>query len=237
MITFFQEREIEKYLWEKKISGKLLTEIKDHMISQILEIQNNENLNFEKAFQETKVNWSKDLMLVRKNIFSSQKITKIAYELDKNKNKNIFLKSLLYSLVVVVFQVVSALVLSESWYLGIHIFKIIFAVLPFALIVMYIQQKYLANKVHRNNIVVNNFIHPLFVFAVTLVLDNFIKLPKNSLSIIYDYINYGSRGEITTYVFAKSMIAGVFLLTFYLFSYFSLRENIRKFKNYKKLYS
>jgi hypothetical protein len=53
---------------------------------------------------------------------------------------------------------------------------------------------------------------------------------------IYDFVNNHSHIEITGYVFANSMIAGVLFLTLYLFSYFSLKENIKKL-NYKKLYT
>jgi hypothetical protein len=238
MITFFQEREIEKYLQEKKISGKLLTEIKDHVISQILEIQNSKVLSFEEAFEETKVNWSKDLMMVKKNIFSRQKITKIAFEVDKITNRNLLLRSILFALLFVCFEITLSFFSNENLYLNIHkVFKIILAVLPFAVIGMYIQQKVLANKDYKDNVAVNNFIHPLFVFFITIVLDNLVDLPKNSFKVIYDYINFGSQGEVTTYVFAKSIISGIFLLALYLFSYFSLKENIRKFKNYKKVYN
>lgn len=237
MITFFQEREIEKYLLKRKISGKLLTEIKDHMISGILDIQNDENLAFEEAFERMKMSWSKDMVMVRKNIFSRQKITRLAYEIDKASNKNLFLKSFLFALAFIGSEIILAFFTNRDVYLGIHkIVKAVFFISPFIIVGMYISQKRLEKINFQKNIVLNNFVHPLFVFFLTVVADNLIDLPKNSNNMIYDFVNNHSHTEITGYVFAKSMIAGVLFLTLYLFSYFSLKENIKKL-NYKKLYS
>ncbi|MCS3871669.1 hypothetical protein J3D55_004585 [Chryseobacterium ginsenosidimutans] len=238
MITFFQEREIEKYLLEKKISGKLLTEIKDHMISQILEIQSHENLNFKSSFERTKIEWNGDLMMVRKNMFSRQKITKIAYKIDKVENVNIFFKSMIFALLFVGFQIILAIILSENWYSNVNaVLKIGFVLLPFVILGMYIKQKRLDFKTSQKNIVINNFVHPLFVFFVTILLDNIIELPKKSYKVFYEYVNLESHGEITTDVFIKCLIACVFLLVLYLFSYFSLKENIKKYSKLNKLYS
>lgn len=238
MITFFQEREIEKYLTDKKISGKLLTEIKDHMISQIADIQSNKNLNFEESFEVTKAGWSKDLALVRKNIFSRQKITKIAYEVDRATNRNLFLKSLLCALLFVGFEIVLASVLSENSFVNIHkIIKVVFFFLPFAIVGMYIRQKSLENRYFRKNIVINNFVHPLFVFVFTVFVDNLVDLPKNPYILIYNFINFDSQGGFTASVFTKSVFASILFFTLYSFSYLSLNENISRFKDYKKLYN
>ncbi|CEJ70872.1 hypothetical protein BN1195_03211 [Chryseobacterium oranimense G311] len=235
MITFFQEREIEKYLTEKKISGELFTEIKDHMVSQITDIQNYKNLNFEESFEATKAYWSKDLALVRKNIFSRQKITKIAYKMDRTTNRNLFLKSLLCALLFVGFEIILTFVLNENLYVDLYkIIKVLFFFLPFAIVGMYIRQKSLENKYYRKNIMINNFVHPLFVFVFTVFVDNLVDLPKNSYILIYNFINFGSQGEITASVFTKSLLAGILFFTLYSFSYFSLNENIRRFKRLQK---
>lgn len=237
MMTFFQEKEVEKLLLEKKLSGKLLYEIKDHMISQILEIQYNESLPFDEAFEKSKLHWEQDLMMVRKNLFSRQKITKISFEVDKIQNKNLFLRSLLYAFLFVLILITLAFVLNEDWYLKVNkVFKIVFTILPLLIIGMYIQQKRLTYKNQRNNIVLNNFIHPLMVFAISIIFDNLVEYPKNSYHVIYEYINSSSHNEATTYIFVKSLLLGTFLLTLYLFSYLSLSENIKKLKNYTKNY-
>ncbi|SDH52196.1 hypothetical protein SAMN05421846_10131 [Chryseobacterium taeanense] len=236
MMTFFQEREIEKYLLSKKISGKLLTEIQDHMISQISEIQKNENLNFENAFEEVKIYWSADLNMVKKNPFSRQKITSIAYEIDKINNKSTLLKSILIAFLFICVEIILAFALNEQWYLNINKFiKIIVFCLLLEIIVMFIRQKNMENKNNTGNIVINNFVHPLFVFFITLIADNLIEIPKNSFALIYDYINSISQTEISIFIFFKSIFAGFVFLTLYLFSYFSLKGNIKKLSQIKKI--
>ncbi|WP_415329173.1 hypothetical protein [Chryseobacterium sp. MMS23-Vi53] len=238
MITFFQEREIEKYLWEKKISGKLLKEIKDHMISQILEIQNDRSIGFEIAFEKTKLNWNKDLAMVRKNPFSRQKITKIAYEIDKIQNRNLFLRSMICAFVFAGFLMALAFLFNEETYLSINkAIKRTFLILPLLMLGMYVRQKRLASKNKQNNVVVNNFIHPLLVFGILIVMDNMIDYPNTSSNIIFNFVNFGSRGEVTTYVFIKIVMRGILLLALYLFSFFSLIENIKKFKQDQKIYN
>ncbi|SEM20985.1 hypothetical protein SAMN05421856_101749 [Chryseobacterium taichungense] len=238
MITFFQEREIGKYLLSKKISGKLLTEIKDHMISQISEIQKNKNLDFENAFEKVKIYWSADLSMVKKNPFSKQKITRIAYEIDKMNNKSILLKSISIAFLFICIEIILAFALNKEWYLNINkIIKIVVFCLLLEIIVMFIRQKSMENKNYGRNMVLNNFIHPMLIFIITIVVDNLIDLPKNSYVLIYDYINFGSQEKITTLIFAESILAGIVFLTLYLFSYFSLKENIRKLETVKNYFS
>ncbi len=238
MITYFQERQIEKYLLSKKITGKLLNEIKDHMTSQISEIQKNENMDFENAFEKIKVLWSADLRMVKKNPFSRQRITKVAYEIDKVNNKSILLKSILITFLFICIEITLAFALNEKSYLNINkIIKIVVFCLLLETIVLYIRQKSMQNKHYGDIVILNNFIHPILAFIITIVIDNLIDLPKNSYILIYDYINFGSQQKITTLIFAESILAGIILMTLYLFSYFSLKENIRKLETVKKYFS
>jgi hypothetical protein len=236
MITFFQEREIEKFLLEKKISGKLLGEIKDHMISQVLEIQYGKNLSFNEAFDQTKLNWGKDLMLVRKNFFSRQKITKIAYELDKVQNKKLMVKSIVYVCGFTILQVVLAYFLDKKSYLNVFaVFLLVLTISPLVILKMYIQQKRLQAK--NKSVVINNYIHPIFAFFVAFSSNQFIDLPSNGLKVIYDYITFGSKTGITTEIFTVCMLSNIVLLTFLLISFLSLQENIRRLKQAAKVYN
>jgi len=236
MITFFQEREIEKFLSEKKISGNLLAEIKDHMVSQILAIQYSKNLSFNEAFDKTKLNWGKDLILVRKNFFSRQKITKIAYEIDKAQNKKLMFKSLLYVCSFTVLQISLAYFLDKNIYFNLFVvFLLSIAISPFVVLGMYIQQKKLQAK--NKSVIINNYIHPIFAFFMAFSLNQFIELPTNGLGIIYNYINSNSKAGITTEIFTACMLNSVFLLTFLLISFLSLKENIRRLKQANKVYN
>ena len=73
MITAPQLTEIRNYLLAKKLPIDILIEVNDHFVSQILDIQREENLGFEEAFEKVKLKWGGDFILVRKNFFSSKK--------------------------------------------------------------------------------------------------------------------------------------------------------------------
>ena len=56
-MTELQLTEIRNYLLSKKLPIDLLLEVKDHFISQILELEKEENLSFKDAFEKTKNDW------------------------------------------------------------------------------------------------------------------------------------------------------------------------------------
>ena len=57
MISEPQLTEIRNYLLSKKLPIDILIEVNDHFASQITDLQKEENLNFEEAFEKTKENW------------------------------------------------------------------------------------------------------------------------------------------------------------------------------------
>jgi hypothetical protein len=60
MITETQLTEIRNYLLSKKLPIDILIEVNDHFISQILDLQREENLSFEEAFEKVKESWKKN---------------------------------------------------------------------------------------------------------------------------------------------------------------------------------
>ena len=56
-----QLTEIRNYLLSKKLPIDILIEVNDHFISQISDLQREENLGFEEAFEKTKLTWDKEL--------------------------------------------------------------------------------------------------------------------------------------------------------------------------------
>jgi hypothetical protein len=61
MITETQLTEIRNYLLSKKLPIDILIEVNDHFISQISDLQRDENLTFEEAFEKVKESWGKEL--------------------------------------------------------------------------------------------------------------------------------------------------------------------------------
>ena len=60
MITELQLTEIRNYLLSKKLPIDILIEVNDHFVSQITDLQREENLSFEEAFEKTKENWKEE---------------------------------------------------------------------------------------------------------------------------------------------------------------------------------
>ena len=56
-MTETQLSEIRNYLLSKKLPIDILIEVNDHFISQISDLQREENLSFEEAFEKTKESW------------------------------------------------------------------------------------------------------------------------------------------------------------------------------------
>ena len=52
-----QLTEIRNYLLSKKLPIDILIEVNDHFVSQINDLQREENLDFAEAFEKTKLKW------------------------------------------------------------------------------------------------------------------------------------------------------------------------------------
>jgi hypothetical protein len=56
-----QLTQIRTYLLDKKLPIDILVEVQDHFISQISDLERDENLSFEEAFQKVKKSWQSEL--------------------------------------------------------------------------------------------------------------------------------------------------------------------------------
>ena len=229
MITEPQLTEIRNYLLSKKLPIDILIEVNDHFISQISDLQRDENLSFEDAFEKVKLKWGGDFILVRKNFFSSKKIPKIAYEIDLQQNKKLFLKSIYLVFIFTFFEIISARFLSESIYTSVMSITLFFFLLyPFKMLFMYVKQQKLLFKNRRKNVVVNNFLHPLLSFAIGFTIDQMSNFPKTRKHLIYDFMNFGEDANINTEIFSLNLICGIIVLTFYVYAFLSINKNIKK---------
>ena len=92
-MTESQLTEIRNYLLSKKLPIDILIEVNDHFISQILELEKEENLSFKDAFEKTKNDW-KDELKLRFNLLSFNYITKFESRIIQKFLTNVILKSL-----------------------------------------------------------------------------------------------------------------------------------------------
>ncbi|TZG00292.1 hypothetical protein FW781_10340 (plasmid) [Chryseobacterium panacisoli] len=98
MITVEQENKITDYLVAQQLSLDILVEIRDHMISQISDLQDKENISFDDAFLKVKESWSGEFKLVNYLLFYPTTIPLIAKRIIQEKYAGLFRKSLMIGL-------------------------------------------------------------------------------------------------------------------------------------------
>lgn len=101
-MTEAQENKVTDYLVAQELSLDILVEIRDHMISQILDIQCSENISFEEAFLRVKESWSREFKMVNYLLFYPTKIPLIAKRIIQEKYRGIFKKSLMIAVLAFV---------------------------------------------------------------------------------------------------------------------------------------
>ena len=92
MIIEQQESEIRNYLLSKKLPIDILIEVNDHFVSQINDLQREENLSYEDAFEKTKESW-KDELKIEFSFFGDNE-SKIIKRIKKKQNIEFLTKTL-----------------------------------------------------------------------------------------------------------------------------------------------
>jgi hypothetical protein len=95
MITKEQEQQIIDYLIFHKLPVDILLEIKDHMTSQVSDIQIQERLNFDEALLKTQKLWEGEFKMTHYSLFFKEEITMIVKKIVKEKYNAIVKKALL----------------------------------------------------------------------------------------------------------------------------------------------
>ena len=92
MLSETQLTEIRNYLLSKKLPIDILIEVNDHFISQISDLQREENLSYEDAFEKTKESW-KDELKIEFSFFGDNE-SKIIKRIKKKQNIEFLTKTL-----------------------------------------------------------------------------------------------------------------------------------------------
>ena len=130
MITETQLTEIRNYLLSKKLPIDILIEVNDHFISQISDLQRDENLSFEEAFEKVKESWKEDLRIVypwyvlNKTVYVEQTI--FEKKIKQQNDKEIIKTSIYVTLFVIFIYFISLFQLDYSKFKIIHRLLIIF---------------------------------------------------------------------------------------------------------------
>ncbi|MCW3169880.1 hypothetical protein OMO38_15245 [Chryseobacterium sp. 09-1422] len=94
MITSAEEKQIDEYLILNKLPLDILLEVRDHMISQISDLQIYENLSFDQAFFKTKIAWEPEFKMTTYSAFSLEHIPAIFKKIVKANYRKIFKKAI-----------------------------------------------------------------------------------------------------------------------------------------------
>jgi len=100
MMMVEYEKEIREYLLSKKLPLDILVELEDHFVMQISELMNKKSISFLEAFIQVKLNWRYELEMVKADVFSFRKITRIEKKMLQTRFKKIVYSSLLFSMLL-----------------------------------------------------------------------------------------------------------------------------------------
>ncbi len=106
MIVKEEEQQVTDYLIFHRLPLDILLEVKDHMISQISDIQLNEKLSFDEAFLKTQKLWGDEFKTTTYSLFYKEGIPVILKKIVKAKYNKIIRKSLLLGLAAFVVNLV-----------------------------------------------------------------------------------------------------------------------------------
>ena len=120
MMTEPQLTEIRNYLLAKKLPIDILIEVNDHFVSQITDLQREENLSFDEAFEKTKLSWKQELTPYYHGDWDLEDRSKLLRTINKNNFYSLAKKSLAYTLSIIALLII----LSQS--INFEVYKYIF---------------------------------------------------------------------------------------------------------------
>ncbi|GEN77436.1 hypothetical protein [Chryseobacterium hagamense] len=99
MVLKEQEQDITDYLILHQLPLDILLEVKDHMLSQVADIQAEENKSFDEAFHTTQKLWESEFRMTRYSPFYTEEIPVIVKNIVKARNNHLLKKSVLLGLI------------------------------------------------------------------------------------------------------------------------------------------
>lgn len=99
MTTIEQEQQVTDYLIFHRLPLDILLEVKDHMISQVADIQAEENMSFEEAFHKTQKLWESEFRMTKYSVFYAEEIPVIVKKIVSTRNNNLLKKAALLGLI------------------------------------------------------------------------------------------------------------------------------------------
>jgi len=104
MLLKEQEQAITDYLVLHQLPLDILLEVKDHMLSQVADIQTEEHKSFEEAFYKTQKLWESEFRMTKYSVFYAEEIPVIVKKIVRTRNNNLLKKSGLLGLISLAFS-------------------------------------------------------------------------------------------------------------------------------------
>ncbi|PUB33413.1 hypothetical protein C8J95_1034 [Elizabethkingia sp. YR214] len=233
-----QEKKITDYLIEKRLPLDILLEVKDHMEDQIAVLESEQNLDFDEAFEQTKISWEKDLKMGF-SLFSYKfrKITRLQNSIMMRNQLRIQKEVMLIMLAIFFTTVFSAFYLPT---ISKYIFLIIYSTVALLGIVASILDRKLLQTTRANydkNISVfqRSTSNYMLIGAFFIILSNIIDIDacmekvRNSIIQLFSYKNFAGQNILhlmAAYLYIYSVVYGYFCYINYKKAIIKIKERM-----------
>ena len=136
-MTFAEEKQKDDFLILNRLPIDILIEVRDHMISQISDLQSKENLNFEQAFFTTKIAWEPEFKMTKYFLFYTGEISVLEKKIVKARYNAILKKSFGIAFLFFVINLIAVYFSKTQEFYGI-LFKIQNGLILFAPIALWL---------------------------------------------------------------------------------------------------
>ena len=232
MISAEQKLQIEQYLVSKKLPLDILLEVKDHMILQIEDLMNAENLSFDDGFSKVETSWKENFELTKYWVFyGNEKIPKIAKSIMKEKYTLLLLKS--FSLAAVFFGLSILLILYvddvESYKLFFIIGHSILLLVPLLLYLSHFKNKVYFSKSFKYKGQIN---YTLYQQNLTLLMICFFGMSQmifNGGENLYNFFDEEGSYSLITLILLSAYRMFLYIFGFFgVFNFFEHKKALKK---------
>ena len=234
-ITYEQTTEIRNYLSSKKLPLDVIIELEDHFFKQIEIEQEQNGTTFQDAFLKTKIEWQKDLKMVRKSIFSLRKVPIILKNIQNESTRKLLKKSLYITFSLFIFQLVTAkFLLIEFYFLLNSLVYLAIGICIFEVFFRYVFSSIKQKRTRAEQFFYTQLVYILVCYVLLRVIGVFADLPTNSMKIVEDFVN-GTFAYSPKYFFLATVnIFFTYFTTIYLLSILNDRsKSIKKVRKYQ----
>ncbi|CAM3635141.1 hypothetical protein ELOC111193_14440 [Elizabethkingia occulta] len=234
-----QEKKITNYLIEKRLPLDILLEVKDHMTDQIAALETDQNLDFDEAFEQTKISWEKDLKM-RISLFSCKfrKITRLQNSIMMRNQLRIQKKVMIIMSAIFFTTVFSAFYLPT---ISKYIFLIIYSTVALLGIVPSVLDRKLLKTTKANydkNISVfqRSTSNYMLMGAFFIILSNIIDIDacmekvRNSIIELFNHKNFAVQNILhlmAAYLYIYSVMYGYFCYINYKRAIIKIKERMK----------